>query len=55
MEGEIFEAPGVDMVPPDGGVDEVPDPTPVPAVRTGRVANNTDRSENRQASHELRR
>lgn len=55
MEGEIFEASGVDMIPPGEVIDDVPDPTPVRAVRTGRVANNADRSETRQASHELRR
>ena len=54
-EGDYYEGVSPDAFSPDGTTDGIPDPSPVPAIRTGRVANNNPAGEASQASHELRR
>jgi hypothetical protein len=52
---EFLEGPTPEPFTADGTIEGIPDPTPVPAVRTGRVAISDSQGETRQATHELRR
>jgi hypothetical protein len=54
-EGDYLEGTMPEAIAPDGEIDEIPDPSPVPAVRTGRVASHRPTGDARPASHELRR
>jgi hypothetical protein len=55
FEGEFIENPMPETASPDYSIEDIPDPTPVPAVRTGRVASGESAARARPASHELRR